>query len=312
MRRLSKATKLLVQRVEELEKPDGISATKWRGVRALLIAIGKHYPKAFPSQVTLATETGYSVRSIQGYQAEAVRLGLLLVKPDAGRRGEHNSWSKTNEYHITIHASSACMDDARLAHKPYGLRPPGIELRSITSAEVIKLSADDFHAPGEKSRQVGEQPEPPRPSKTPRRRRTAAELKVDSGKKLTRPPRAASAMAWRACAEHFLQSWREMIEHTSKDDPLRKIREMETDGHFKSYMESQFFGRAARTPKSQTEVMALIDTFIDGVKRRVVRIKETQSAWMAFIGTWGRQGGYLNMNQAAAANATYVPPQRRQ
>jgi len=305
MRRLSKAAKLLVQQLEELPRPEGISKTKWRGVRALLIAIGKHYPKAFPSQVTLAAETGYDVRSIQRYQATAVEFGLLLVKPDAGRKGEHNSWSKTNRYHITIGDKLSSMSDDSLSSKPYGLRPTGIELRSITSVEVISLSADGL-PPGERARQVGEAPGPPRRSKMARPK-SADELVVDSGRRQPRRQPKRSVVKWAVATEHFAQAWQAMIESLPANDRLRQVRAMETRGHCRSYFDSQFFGPQALTPKPVEEVCALIDQFVALAARRSVKIKEDQSAWMCFTGAWGRKTRRYHNEQYSAANYELPP-----
>lgn len=312
------------QVVEALERPEGISPCKWRGVKALLLAIADHYPKAYPSQERLAALVGCDVRSIQRYQAVAVAHGLLLVKADAGKKGRNHTWSKTNRYLILN--TTICPDSYTTESRtnPTGTTyPPGKELRSFHSASESSLSAarisrSDRDQEGP-SRQYATGKSFAKPlAKTPAPRQSAAEIAaaLDGGRRLRsdvpspgaiRPPRS---QAWRRCSSRFLGEWDAMVTNTPAGHHLRSVRPAESIGHFKNYLNAHFFGPEALTPKDEAEVEQLITDFMSQAARGRIKFKNGQSAWMAFTGTWGRQNkrGYHN---AAAVTEEYIPPQHR-
>jgi hypothetical protein len=82
--------------------------------------------------------------------------------------------------------------------------------------------------------------------------------------------------------------WDEMVTNTPRTDALRSVRVADTLGHFQQYLNAHFYGKDALTPKSEDEVEALIANFVADVARRQIKIKDGQSAWMAFTGAWGR------------------------
>lgn len=304
------------QAVEALERPEGVSAPMWRGVVALLKAIADHYPNPYPSQQRLAALTGYDVRSIRRYVSCAKAHGLLLVKADAGKKGVNHTWSKTNRYLIVDR--SECPDSLRTdcPPKPTALRASGMELRSShssseSSLNVISISRHDPEGP---TRDVGPEVKSSRP-KTPPRRKGADEIarEVGSGRRLrsnvaSNAPRPPYTPPWRSTAARFMTEWAAMVESTTPGDHLRSVRVADTLGHFQRYLNAHFYGKEALTPKTEAEVAALISQFVDDAWRGRVKIKEGQSAWMAFTGFWGRRQEHLS---AAAVNKTYVPPQLR-
>ena len=277
------------QAVETLERPEGISVCKWRGVLALLRAIAEFYPNPYPSQQTLAEKTGYDVRSIRRYVALAKANGLLLVKADAGRKGINNSWSKTNRYLITIEDSLRGMSEDRKPSKPSGYYVPcGEELRSSHTPCESSLSVGMVrHDPEGQSRQVGPNAKPSR-SKYPPRRPTAEELVVASGRADNHVPRPPKNPPWRRTAARFMTLWDEMVTKTPSGDALRSVRPADSLGHFQRYLNAHFFGKDALTPKNERQVADLIVQFVDQCYRRQITIKDGQSAWMAFTGAWGR------------------------
>jgi hypothetical protein len=305
------------QAVKQLEKPEGISACKWRGVVALLMAIADHYPKAYPSQERLAAIVGCDVRSIQRYQAAAVAHGLLLVKADAGKKGRNNTWSKTNRYLIlnTTNCRHSLTTESRT--NPTGTSyPPGQELRSFHSPSESSLSAAALRFdPEGQSRQVVEEPKPSLAKKPPRRRKPGEIVReLDSGRKLqssvpSHAPRPPKSQAWRRCATRFLGEWDEMVVNTPAGHHLRSVRPAESIGHFKNYLNAHFFGPEALTPKDEAAVEQLITDFMSQAARGRIKFKSGQSAWMAFTGTWGRENkrGY----HSTPAVDDYVPPQHR-
>jgi|SRR4051812_13938883 hypothetical protein len=304
------------QAVEKLERPEGISGPMWRGVQALLRCIADHYPNPYPSQRTLASLTGYSVASIERYVATAKAHGLLLVKADAGKKGIHNTWSRTNRYHIVSPSKRGDALPSECGPKPYGLlrSPPGKELRSSLSPRESSLSAIGISRfdPEGPSRQTGTGKSTGKPlAKTPPRRPVVSELVVDSGRRAPKVPRSPKQPPWRSTAARFLIEWDSIVTATTPDDYLRSVRPAETLGHFRSYLQATFYGPEATTPKTEAEVADLIAEFMTNVFRGAVRIKDGQSAWMAFIGAWGRNKRRGYHNNTEQTTDEYVPPQRR-
>jgi hypothetical protein len=80
-----------------------------------------------------------------------------------------------------------------------------------------------------------------------------------------------------------------MVTATTPGDHLRAVRAADTLGHFQRYLNAHFYGQDCLTPKTEAEVATLIAQFCTDVYRGAVRIKDGQSAWMAFTGAWGRQ-----------------------
>lgn len=303
-----------------MNRPEGISGPMWRGVKALLLAIADHYPKAYPSQRTLASHTGYSVASIERYVACAKAHGLLLVKADAGKKGIHNTWSRTNQYHIVTPSKRGDSLPSECGPKPFGLlrSPPGKELRSSlspreSSLSAIRISRFDPEGP---SRQTGTGKSFAKPlAKTPARRRRPGEIvaEVDSTVRQTVPAviKPPKSLPWRSSASRFLTEWDIMVTNTTPGDYLRSVRPAETMGHFRNYLNAAFFGPEASTPKTEAEVADLIVEFTANVFRGQVTIKDGQSAWMCFTGAWGRnrRSGFNDNTQQVADE--YVPPQYR-
>lgn len=307
MAKRSDRARLLQGLEAQICPPVGVSARQWRGVRALLIAIARHYPRPYPSQATLAKETGYDARSIRRYVAKAQEAGLLQVRPDEGRRGKNNNWSKTNRYLINpalIEANLSSTGEDRLSSKPYGLRPSGIELRSTPSDEGESLSVNAARLdPSDRERQVGEPPSPPRPEK--RRRQPTVDEILPAGANRRQQPRKSKpvrVIPWAVATEHFCRTWQEMIETLPANDRLRQVRPVETRGHCRSYFDSTFFGPKATTPKTTAEVCELIDQFVALALRGMIRFKPDQSAWMAFTGAWGRKADRYHNEQYTTRN----------
>lgn len=270
---------------ETFQRPEGIGKHQWQGVKRYLAAIAQHYPKAYPSQETLAAEMGCSVRSIHAYQKLAKEHGLLQVTPDAGRRGTHASWSKTNLYHIVPPAKLSASIPENVAHEgSFGTTyvVPQSQASPLSSREArpVRAAPARIVSREEPSRQVGKD----QPSLPPRtRRRIISSVKAPG----TIAPNRAQP-AWRRLAEHFAVGWMEMIETTAPDDRLRKVRPLDSLRHCQRYLTAHFLGPQALTPKTPDEIAWMMLSFHSDVYRGHVRIKDGQSAWMAFTGAWGR------------------------
>jgi hypothetical protein len=102
----------------------------------------------------------------------------------------------------------------------------------------------------------------------------------------------------------FVTGWDELVTSTAQGDYLRTVRVGDTLGHFQRYLNAHFFGKEALTPKTVREVQVLIAAWLIEVARGRAKIKEGQSAWMAFTGAWGRRPD-------DTIEVEYVPPQRR-
>ena len=113
----------------------------------------------------------------------------------------------------------------------------------------------------------------------PPRRKKPDDYVTDSGKRI--PPRPRKVTRPQALVEYFDGHWRDMTADPRARD-LRQLRVLENRGACYRYIKTHF----ADTPDPQ--VRQWIDIFVSQVFRGDLRIKEGQSAWQLFTGTWGK------------------------
>lgn len=282
--------------VVRMQRPELISKRQWPGIKAYLVAISLHYPRPYPSQETLALEMGCDVRSIQRYQRVSEACGLLQVTPDAGRRRDRSSWSKTHRYHIVKPDQlSGMQPDSSSGKGSFGTsyEVPQSQASPFSSrkARNRRAAPAEMASREEPSRQVGED-QPPLSAKTRRR-------VVKKGKQQQKPPPGPQPH-WRRLANEFVQGWQDMVETTAADDRLRSIRPLDSLGGCKNYLDAHFLGPEALTPKEPEEIAAMMSSFHTGVRHGEVTIKDGQSAWLCFTGAWGRK------RRSFAADAKHV------
>jgi len=131
----------------------------------------------------------------------------------------------------------------------------------------------------EPSRSVGAAPPSRRPAKRAARSHSPDGIVVplDSRRRKKRSTPLA-----RRCAEYFVTAWAGLVARNPEYD---RIRADESFGQMATYIKAHFLGPA---PKTEEEIHRLIDDFVRGVSRGDITIKDKQSAWMKFCGSWGR------------------------
>jgi len=263
--------------VKAMKKPDNLSARQWVGVKAFLEKIAGWYPNVYPGQERLAREMGVTTRSIQNYVRWAQESGLLTVIPDAGVGVS----SRTNLYHITEllehdERSSASMTknlppipSVTYVTPVTGREPtvpntscsePAVRLGGDAAAQTTLVGVD-------KSR--------------------AEEIAMAAGdRRATKRPRAKDPDPSRRLANYFLNEWEQKV--AVEIPRLRKIRPAESIKATVGYIRATFLAPAAGRVYTEDEVRTFIDEFIATAGR--MTFKENQSAFMRFVGWWGREG----------------------
>ena len=273
--------------VAAMTRPEGMTRVTWASVHLVLGAIAASYPKAYPSQATLAARLDMPVRSVKRYIALAVAAELLVVEADAGAKGRRGNPSRTNRYHVVL----APADGANLAPKEvmysYGVHSgaspqetssPRTQ-RGPSGSTVIQMPRR-YEEP---ERDVTPADEAPRPSKHPVRppRPAAEDVIKDSGRRASVTPIAGLAKTReRRLSNFFAGCWEQMC----LDQPeFRKIRCLETHGEARTYI------KAHLDTYTELEVRQMMREFIIAVSKRDITVKAGQSAWKRFTGSWGRQ-----------------------
>jgi hypothetical protein len=141
----------------------------------------------------------------------------------------------------------------------------------------------------EPERQVGPESKPPPARKAVARPTVTGDMIVASGVRERGRIAPPKQPPWRRLTDHFVIEWTAMIEHTKRDDHLRDVRLLDSLRHCQRYLNAHFLGPNALTPTDEAKVRELIGHFIEDAYRGRVRIKDGQSAWMAFTGAWGRE-----------------------
>ena len=115
----------------------------------------------------------------------------------------------------------------------------------------------------------------------------AEEIAAAAGnRRAVKQPRAKEFDPSRRLANHFLNEWEQKV--AMEIPRLRKIRPAETIKATVGYIRSTFLAPAAGRVYTEDEVRNYIDQFIATAGR--MTFKPNQSAFMRFIGWWGREG----------------------
>jgi hypothetical protein len=276
-------------------------------VRRYLFVIAGYYPNPYPSQERLAEELACDVRSIGVYQKLAVAAGFLQVFPDEGTKRSPLGRHRTNRYLITMEEeSSGVLEEDSSSQEP--------------SVHYVNLRLDASHSSSAKKKAQPRPPsagsnvipmtgrrdsssEPSRPTKAPAKRKEAADLLTPGANYRGKRKTPARKERWQVLAEYFSHQWRDLIAHPENRD-LRDVRDVESKGQCKSYINSHFVN------DSDEQVLARIDEFMRLVTQRHVRIKDGQSAWLAFTGAWGRKRT-IDIYEGTRAVNEYVSPSER-
>ena len=266
-----------------LERPPSISRTQWRGVLALLYAIARHYPKAYPGQDRLAQKMDLSVRTVQNYVYLARDAGLLTVVPQAGVGGRF----KTNQYLLNV----VTPPDANIASGPYAniaskssdtayqnLQEAPTVLKTSSSAPTLRggcAAAKLYLVENSQSRGGNRTPEeivaPFGTRRIPSRRKSSRD-----------DPSPA-----RRLTSYFVDRW--FTEVAERSDRYAKVRTMDGLGQSTGYFRTVFLQPKDGRTWTEDEVRSMIDDFMHAVLTGQARIKTGQSAFMCFTGWWGRR-----------------------
>jgi hypothetical protein len=314
-------TRRVAQRaVAAMTRPEGMSRQTWAGVHAVLTAIARCYPRAYPSQLTLAARTGIPERSVRRYIHRAVEAGLLTVAPDQGAAPRRLMGSRTNRYEVKLASYHA----ANLAREPSSFsfgevvgahdQEPSALGRSVRPAAertsnppqpqgstVVQMN--DWRDRDDE-RQIGAPTAPAlsrRSKRAPRPDPDKILIPIDS-KKRARKRKPKPPPEWWRLVEYFVVVWQQMVlDHPQWKDvrPLESYGESEKElraalGHAHSYIESHFAN------KTELEIRQMMNEFVIAVSKRDVTVKPGQSAWMCFTGAWGRQRRVITGDRYAA------------
>lgn len=288
-----------------MTRPEGMTRPTWRGVRQLLEAIVACYPKAYPSQFTLAGRLEVDVRTVQRWTAAAVRANLLAVTPDAGAEPRRQMGSKTNRYHVIL---SSYHDDRMPSQENTNTYGVGSSSSRRTSSSVPRSAApagrQDPSGPQrstvvamkewqEQERDVGAPAAPSLRSKRPAWREgdpDAIVSEIDSrrrkAKRLPKPPPDFVRLG-----DYFNVLWQQMQMETGR---YKDTRGLENYRMVRTYIRKHFDG------KTELEVRKLMEEFVTAVGKMDIKVKENQSGWMCFTGAWGRARHVITSDPYAA------------
>ena len=295
---------------EEIPQPAGMSRTTWSGVQTVLRAIADSYPKAWPSQRTLAERLDMNERTLRRYIAAAVKAQILVVEADAGALPRRVMGSRTNRYWLKLSSwhedklsfeyntysvgVSETSSQRTSSSVPQSARPPASRHSRPKGTVVNMREWQEDHG-----RQVGPEPKPSlRPAKrAPRQKPDEIVGALDSGKRVKKRPKAPPPES-RQLAEYFAVIWEQMQQtHGLHKD----TRGLESYGQAKTYIEAHFKNRTG------LEIRQMMNEFVTGVSNGTITLKPKQSGWMCFTGAWGR----TSQGVAAAEDDVYAELRQR-
>jgi hypothetical protein len=276
-----------LQAVAHMTRPEGMSRVTWRGVHALLGAIARCYPKAYPSQRTLAARLDVSVATVKRYVAAAVKANLLVVTPDAGAAPRKTMGSRTNRYHI-VHGLNLSPEEYIFSFgedsgaSPQETSSPRTQ-RGPSGSTVIQMRPRfDDDASRDITTTADEAPRPSKHSVRPTRPPADEVIEgIDSGRRAeVTDIHGRAKTRERRLSNFFMVIWDQMC----LDQPeFRTIRCLETHGEARMYIKNHL------DKYTEVEVRQMMREFVIAVSKRDITIKAGQSAWKRFTGTWGRQ-----------------------
>ena len=288
--------------VAQMSRPEGMTRVTWAGVQAVLGAIARSYPKAYPSQVNLAARLDIPVRSVRRYIAAAVAANLLVVEADAGAAPRKQMGSLTNRYWVKLASNhEANLDPQETTSYSVG---GSVFSSQKTSSSVPRTAAPSgpqdppessepsqqrstvvsMHEYREPERDVGAPAAPifQRRSKRPPRREGDADAivsAIDSRRRKTkRAPKPPPE--WKRLGDYFAVLWQQMQQTTGQHKDTRGLE---------SYRQVRTYVAAHFADRSELEIRKLMEEFVVAVSKYDITIKPGQSAWMCFTGAWGRQ-----------------------
>jgi len=283
-----------------MTRPEGMTRPTWAGVKIVLEAIVRCYPKAYPSQRTLAARLDIPERTLRCYIAAAVAAELLVVTPDAGAAPKSRKGSRTNRYHVVdvrFHEAGTAREENTFSYGEGSGASPQESSTPRTQRDPLGSTVVPMRRYEEPERDVSATADKaPAPSKRPVRpsRPPADEVVegIDSGRRATVTPITGLAKTReRRLSNFFAGCWEQMC----LDQPeFRQIRCLETHGEAKTYIKTHFEGR------TELEVRQMMREFVIAVSKRDITIKPGQSAWKKFTGSWGRQRRVVMGDQYAA------------
>ena len=271
-------------------KPEGMTPTTWRGVRATLGVIVEHYPKAYPSQARIAAIIGASERSVCRWIAAAQAAGLLHVVANVGAKPKRQMGHYTNRYWLT--------KDDRMARElnSYGVQDETSSQNTSCSVPKSARPAASRRTEGnviyvakwwhpddeDRGRQVG----PPEPSQfvgsKKKKKRPTADEDADSASKkgYIKKRKPAPVPEWKRMADYFETNWELMKLNTGQ---YKGVRGADSYNQCRTYIEAHFENM------TEMQVHKLMEEFIRSVAMGHVTLKPGQSGWRCFTGAWGRQ-----------------------
>lgn len=284
--------------VASATRPEGMTRPTWEGVQRVLGAIAASYPRAYPSQQTLAARLDVPLRTVQRWTAAAVAAKLLVVTPDAGAAPKRANGSRTNRYHVVMAASDAATLSSERDIFSFGEDSSSSSQRTTSSgsssASPSGLAAPEVPEPegstvvamadwDDRERDVGSSAASfLRRSKRPVRRDAdpdAIVSQIDSKqRKRKRAPKPPPE--WRRLTEYFVVIWEQMQLTSGRH---RTARPIESLNQCRTYIEAHFQN------KTELEVRQMMNEFVIAVSKGHITLKPGQSAWMCFTGAWGRE-----------------------